>query len=75
VRQGAILAGIGLGIGLLVAFALTRWMASILYGVSATDAVVFVGVSMLLGGVTLIAGYLPARRAAQVEPMIALRCQ
>jgi predicted permease len=75
VRQGMTLAGIGLAIGLIFAFALTRWMASILYGVSATDAIVVVGVSMLLGGVTLVAGYLPARRAAQVDPMTALRYQ
>ncbi|HKQ89094.1 MAG TPA: ABC transporter permease [Blastocatellia bacterium] len=75
VRQGTWLALVGLAIGLVGSLALTRLMSSVLYGVSATDVVTFAGVTLLLGSVVLIACYLPARRAAKVDPMIALRCE
>jgi ABC-type antimicrobial peptide transport system permease subunit len=75
VRQGMRLALIGLLIGLAGALVLTRLMSSVLYGVSATDVVTFAGVTLLLGLVVLIACYLPARRAAKVDPIIAIRCE
>ena len=75
VRQGMWLALMGLAIGLAGALVLTRLMSSVLYGVSATDVVTFAGVTLLLGLVVLLACYLPARRAAKVDPIIALRCE
>lgn len=73
IKQGMRLALIGLGVGLAGSLAVTRLMSSVLYGVSATDAVTFALVSALLAVVVLAACYIPARRAARVDPMIALR--
>ncbi len=72
VGQGAVLALAGVALGLLAAFAGTRLLSSSLYGVSATDPLVFVGVAMLLSAIALFASYLPARDAARVDPMIAI---
>jgi predicted permease len=74
-KQGVLLLLVGLGLGLAGALLLTRLMTSVLYGVSATDVVTFASVTALLGLVALVACWLPARRATQVDPMIALRCE
>lgn len=63
----------GLALGMLASLALTRLMAGFLYGVTATDPLTFVGVGFLLIAVALLAGYFPARRAAMVDPLVALR--
>ncbi len=73
VRQGMMLALIGVAIGLLAAFGLTRFLSSLLYGVSATDLITFLATPLLLSLVAFIATLIPARRAAKVDPMTALR--
>ena len=73
IRRGMLLALIGLTIGLIGAWALTRLMTSVLVGVRATDTVTFAGVSLLLSVVVFFACYFPARRATKVDPMNALR--
>ena len=72
-RPGMMLTFAGLAIGLVGAAILTRWMASLLFGVSPTDALTFLGVPVILGIVALAACYIPARRAMQVDPIVALR--
>jgi putative ABC transport system permease protein len=73
IRQGMLPVATGMTIGLGASVALTRLMKSLLFEVSATDPLTFAGVSLLLFSVALLACYLPARKAAQVDPLIALR--
>jgi predicted permease len=75
VRQGMVLAAVGVGIGLIGAFALTRLMGSLLFGVQSTDPLTFVVIAMLLAVIALLASYIPARRAARIDPMVSLRCE
>jgi putative ABC transport system permease protein len=72
-REGLLLTLGGISGGLVLGAALTRLISSQLYGLSATDPLTFVAVSLLLAGVALLASYLPARRAMRVDPMVALK--
>jgi len=71
--HGAVLAGAGIGIGLAGAFGVTRFLRAMLYGVSPFDPMSFVAVTLLLSAIALLASYVPARRAARVDPIEALR--
>ena len=71
--EGTRMAAFGVVIGLGASLAVTRLMSSLLYGISATDPLTFVGVAVLLSFVALLASYIPARRAMRVDPMVALR--
>jgi len=75
VRQGMALALSGVALGLIAAFALTRLMRSLLFGVNSTDPITFVAIALLLALVALIASYIPAHRAARIDAMISLRCE
>jgi len=65
----------GLVIGLLGALGAARFLGSFLFGITTTDPAVFAGVALLLGAVAVAAGYLPARRASRVDPLVALRSE
>jgi predicted permease len=73
VREGARFSAIGIILGLAGAFAVTRWLSSELYGVSAVDPLTYAGVAAVMAMVSMLACYLPARRAMRVDPLIALR--
>jgi putative ABC transport system permease protein len=73
VWQGMSLVALGLLMGIVVSAIASRLMSGLLFGVSATDPVVFGGIAALLAGVALIANYVPARRATKIDPMVALR--
>lgn len=73
VAQGARVVGAGVVIGIAVALASTRALSSLLFGVQAVDAAVYVGMSVMMVAVGLLATYLPARRASKVDPMESLR--
>jgi putative ABC transport system permease protein len=73
VQRGLALAAVGIALGTTGAYALTRVLQSLLFGVSARDPITFVGVAALLGAVALVASWLPARRAARVDPLAAMR--
>jgi putative ABC transport system permease protein len=72
-RQGGFIIATGLFAGLLAAFAVARMVGDFFVGVTSTDPITYVGVSLLLSAVAVLAGYLPARRATRVDPMVALR--
>ncbi len=72
-RQALILAGTGIVVGLAGAIVVTQLLGSMLFGVKATDPMTYAGVVVLLAIVALVASYIPARRAARVDPIVALR--
>jgi ABC-type antimicrobial peptide transport system permease subunit len=74
-KEGMFVIAIGIAVGLGAALGSTRLLSSLIYGVSVTDPIAFVGVVVLLALVGLSACYIPARRASRVDPVVALRCE
>jgi putative ABC transport system permease protein len=72
-KEGAKFAAVGITLGLTGAFLVTRWLSSELYGVSATDPITYVAVALVMAIISMLACYIPARRAMSVDPLIALR--
>jgi putative ABC transport system permease protein len=75
VSKGMKMTGVGVVLGVLVGLGLTRVMTRLLFGVTPSDPITFIGTSMILLLVALFASWLPARRAARVDPMVALRTE
>jgi predicted permease len=75
VYRGLMLSGIGIAVGVAVAIGITRWMSSLLFGVAPVDAATFVAAASVLVGAALAASYVPARRAAAVDPVVTLNAQ
>jgi putative ABC transport system permease protein len=75
VGQGVLLTLVGIGVGLVASFALTRFLSGLLFDIEATDFVTYAVISILLSLVALLSCYLPARRATRVDPLVALRCE
>jgi ABC-type antimicrobial peptide transport system permease subunit len=75
VKQGLRLVSVGMLLGLAAAVLLTRVLASLLFGISATDPITFIGISLVLLAVAILASYVPALRATKVDPIVALRVQ
>jgi putative ABC transport system permease protein len=75
IKQGLKLVSAGMMLGLAAAFLMTRVLASLLFGISATDPVTFIGISLVLFAVAIVASYVPALRATKVDPIIAVRAQ
>jgi ABC-type antimicrobial peptide transport system permease subunit len=73
VRQGLILTGIGVVVGLLASVALTRLMSTLLYGVSPADPLTYASISLIFFAVAALASYIPARRITGIDPLVALR--
>ena len=74
-RRSAVLVGIGLAVGVISTLVLGRFVASLLYGVTPSDPATLLAASLFLAAVALVATYVPARRAARVEPMVALSAE
>ena len=74
-REGLTLAALGVVLGLFLAYGMTRLLASLLFGVKASDPFAFAAVAGILTMVAVVAAYIPARRATTVDPAIALRCE
>jgi len=75
IKQAIVLTFAGIAVGLICAIAMTRVLSALLFGVSATDAFTFAFMPLVLGFVALVASYLPARRAARIDPIVALKCE
>lgn len=75
VREGMMLVGIGLALGILVSLGTMRLLANLLFGVSANDPLIFFALSLALAAIALVACFVPARRASAVDPMVALRAE